>query len=251
MNDGIRRVKTKTQDFTVMLNDVFRRDDLSARAKGVYAYLMTLPDDWKISQTELFKHFTEGRDALRAAFGELIALGYITSSRIRGDGGKILGVEWTVWETPKAAETADNQDTGFQSAGKPTLLNTEELNTERKEISLLTERDKESRGILIERNPVLAQAPMRNPAKVKWGEYRNVLMTEDEGIKLVTAYGRDQALAAIEYLSAYREMKGYKAKSDYLAIRKWVFTAMAEDKQKAARAGLVTAPQTQALLEEF
>lgn len=67
------------------------------------------------------------------------------------------------------------------------------------------------------------------PAKHKYGKYNNILLTDDEHIKLLEL---DKGNEAIEWLSEYREMKGYKAKSDYLAIRKWVFTAMKEEEQK-------------------
>ena len=73
--------------------------------------------------------------------------------------------------------------------------------------------------------------------KHKYGQYSNVLLTDDEHTKLISETdGRD----AIEYLSEYREMKGYKAKSDYLAIKKWVFTALKEHRQKETKASGIT-----------
>jgi hypothetical protein len=68
----------KTENFTTVCNDIFRRHDISARAKGVYAYIMTLPNDWKIIKSDLHKHFKDGRDAINSAFTELEEAGYIT-----------------------------------------------------------------------------------------------------------------------------------------------------------------------------
>lgn len=75
--------------------------------------------------------------------------------------------------------------------------------------------------------------------KHKHGRYGNVLLTDTEYLTLKTAYGEQQAEAAIEYLDEYIEMKGYKAKSHYLAIRKWVFNAMKEDEIRRNRNGPV------------
>lgn len=60
------------------------------------------------------------------------------------------------------------------------------------------------------------------------GAYKNVKLKEEEFNKLVNEYGEAQTLKAIEYLSEYIELKGYKAKSHYLALKKWVFTALKE-----------------------
>jgi hypothetical protein len=54
VSETIHRLKNKTGNFTIVLNEVFRRSDLSARAKGIYAYIMTLPDDWSICKQELY-----------------------------------------------------------------------------------------------------------------------------------------------------------------------------------------------------
>lgn len=65
--------------------------------------------------------------------------------------------------------------------------------------------------------------------KHKYGTYNNVLLTEDEYQKLVSIADGEQA---IQYMSEYLEMKGVKYKSHYLAIKKWVFDAIREKKQK-------------------
>lgn len=68
--------------------------------------------------------------------------------------------------------------------------------------------------------------------KKKYGEYKHVLLTDDEFRKLGEDFGKDETLEAIRFLDEYIEMKGYKAKSHYLAIRKWVFDAIKERRQK-------------------
>ena len=68
------------------------------------------------------------------------------------------------------------------------------------------------------------------PPKHKHGEYSNVLLTDDEYNKLYKDYPNAKEL--ITFLDEYIEMKGYKAKSHYLAIKKWVVDAVNERKAK-------------------
>jgi len=45
--------------------------------------------------------------------------------------------------------------------------------------------------------------------------------------------------AAIEFLSGYIEEKGYKSKSHYLAIRRWVIDAVSKQKKQTGFSDLV------------
>ena len=83
MAERIIKVSNKTENFTISANEVPRRADLSARAKGIHSYLMTLPADWKLYREELYTHFTEGRDAINTAFKELEEKGYIKKTRLK------------------------------------------------------------------------------------------------------------------------------------------------------------------------
>ena len=71
----------------------------------------------------------------------------------------------------------------------------------------------------------------KRPVKHKYGEYKHVLLTNDEMFKLSNEYGL-LAEECITFLDEYIEMKGYKAKSHYLAIRKWVVDAVQEQKRR-------------------
>ena len=66
------------------------------------------------------------------------------------------------------------------------------------------------------------------------GEFKNVKLTDKELDTLYTTFGKDESDEAIDYLSEYIKRKGYKAQSHYLAIRKWVFDAVKEDRIKKA-----------------
>ena len=72
----------------------------------------------------------------------------------------------------------------------------------------------------------------KKESKNKYGTFNNVLLTQTEYEKLQQEFTDHEE--AIDYLSEYIELKGYKAKSHYLALRKWVFTALKEQKVKEA-----------------
>ena len=61
-----------------------------------------------------------------------------------------------------------------------------------------------------------------------------MLLTKNELEKLESQYPQEFE-AIIDYLSSYIEMKGYKANSHYLAIRKWVYDAVEKEERKAQK----------------
>ncbi len=73
------------------------------------------------------------------------------------------------------------------------------------------------------------------PAKHSYGPFGNVMLLDDEFTKLADKYGADIRNDAIEFLDMYIEEKGYKTKSHYLAIIRWVVNAVNERRQKQRR----------------
>ena len=71
-----------------------------------------------------------------------------------------------------------------------------------------------------------SSAKASEETKHRYGEYHNVLLKDKELQKLQKLYPNWEEL--ITYLDEYIEMKGYKAKSHYLCIKKWVADAVAK-----------------------
>jgi hypothetical protein len=78
-----------------------------------------------------------------------------------------------------------------------------------------------------------AVASSEKKVKHRFGSFKNVLLTDDENERLHKDY--ENADELIEYLSNHIEMKGYKAKSHNLAIRKWVPLAVKEEALRQQR----------------
>ena len=73
--------------------------------------------------------------------------------------------------------------------------------------------------------------------KHQYGEYCKVLLTDKELQKLYTDFGQDKTEKAISYLDMYIKEKGYKSKSHYLAMRRWVLNAVNERQKKKPVSG--------------
>lgn len=83
------------------------------------------------------------------------------------------------------------------------------------------------------------KAKKAEPEKHKRGEYQHVLLTDEEEEKLIDEYGLEFALRAIKFLDEYIEETGYKRKSHYLCIKRWVIDAAKEKEAKDIKAGKV------------
>lgn len=66
--------------------------------------------------------------------------------------------------------------------------------------------------------------------KRAYGEFQNVLLSDDEYDLLIEEFGNPKLL--IKRLDEYKEQSGKQYNSDYMAIRKWVVEAVKEDEAK-------------------
>ncbi len=80
-----------------ILND----NKLSATAKGVLAFLLSLPSNHNINKKDLTKYFKEGYYALNKAFEELVKHRIIHKIEVRDKKGHFKGYEYKVHEFPK------------------------------------------------------------------------------------------------------------------------------------------------------
>lgn len=98
---------------------------------------------------------------------------------------------------------------------------------------LKTEREIESEGEIEKSKNKAAKPP-----KHKYGEYQHVMLTDEEHKKLSDELGDRDTTKCIRFLDEYIEEKGYKSKSHYLAIKRWVVDAVKkETNEKKAASG--------------
>ena len=126
---AIVRAKRKT-NFTIIGNTGLKDKRLTLKAKGLLAYMLSLPDDWTFYETELMEHSKDGRDAIRSALRELEGAGYLVRDQEREDSGKFGQKEWKVLDEPLTENpSAVNPTAVNPTADNPTLLNTNLLST--------------------------------------------------------------------------------------------------------------------------
>ena len=139
----IRVKKDKNNPFVILNKGFLNNPNLSLKAKGLLAYLLSKPDDWQIYQSELALHFTDGKASLKTAMNELINAGYITRNQPRKN-GKFSSNEYVVYEV---AITADR----FSVGGKQDTTNNDLTNLER------TKKEKETNYINTLKSEIPAQ----------------------------------------------------------------------------------------------
>lgn len=99
--DEVIRVRKRPNNF-VMIDKTFLEDErLSFKAKGILAYLLSKPDNWKVIVGNLVKFSKDGKSAVYAGLKELKECGYYVKTPIRNeDGTRISRWESTVYEVP-------------------------------------------------------------------------------------------------------------------------------------------------------
>lgn len=90
----------------MLSNRVLRDGRLSWRARGILAYLLSQPDNWRTSSAQLARNATEGRDAVRAALDELIRAGYMARVRSQDERGRWSTTTY-VYDEPDAAHAGE------------------------------------------------------------------------------------------------------------------------------------------------
>jgi len=111
----IVRSPRPTGNFTVLHNKTIQDSRLSFKARGILAYLLSLPDNWRTSSEELARRAPDGRDAIRSGLRELETFGYLRRTKHRDDLGHVR-VVWTVYDKPRKVSAPA---TGFPSSENP------------------------------------------------------------------------------------------------------------------------------------
>ena len=110
----------------------------------------------------------------------------------------------------------------------------QQVNTNKNEKNIKNEKNKKKNNIPASEDK--SSSAFANASKHKYGEYKNVLLKDEELQKLKEEYQNWEEL--IKYLDEYIEMKGYKAKSHYLCIKKWVVDAVKKQEAKKSNKDL-------------
>jgi hypothetical protein len=128
--------------FAQVPTSALRDKTLSLKAKGLYAYLFSLPEDWKVYKTEIVNNFSDGKDSMNAAFKELENNGYITVKTIRDEASKqFKGSVLTLHIKPLRETRSGKPVYGEAVNGKSAPTNINNTNTIQNNISLFNNKE--------------------------------------------------------------------------------------------------------------
>jgi len=103
-------------------NDLLNNPEISFRAKGLYAFINSKPQDWDFSVESIANQNKEGKDAIRVAIKELESNGYLIRQKYKDSFGQ-FHIQYVLIENPMA----ENPTTENPDGGKPLQPNKKEL----------------------------------------------------------------------------------------------------------------------------
>ena len=89
-NSIIRTVKNKDNPYVMINKQGVQDPNLSWAAKGLLAYLLSLPDNWTIYAKELLKHTSSGETNTYTVIRELLRHGYMEKIEYRYKGKTVV-----------------------------------------------------------------------------------------------------------------------------------------------------------------
>ena len=95
----IVRAPRPTAHFTILPNNALRDPMLSFKARGLLAYVLSMPDHWRTNSHQLALIGPDGRDAVRTGLTELEARGYLIRTKTQGPDGR-WATTVTVYDHP-------------------------------------------------------------------------------------------------------------------------------------------------------
>jgi hypothetical protein len=108
-----RTVKNKDNPYVMIDRRPIDNPALSFKAKGILTYLMSRPDGWEVSITDLVKHGQDGEASIRAGLKELREAGHMKYETSRNQ-GRITGWIIRVYEVSNPELIAQSPDSDFQ-----------------------------------------------------------------------------------------------------------------------------------------
>lgn len=96
MESKIKLVRRR--GFTLLPNQVLRDPALKLTTKGLYAVMLSYPDDWEFSVRGLAADVGCGRDMIRSALQNLEKSGYLLWEQVHTESGKFAGNLYVLYD---------------------------------------------------------------------------------------------------------------------------------------------------------
>ena len=131
----------RKKGFVVLFRSAAQDDRLSLEARGLFALMVSLPENWSYTVAGLAKKAGCGREKARRLLQELQTVGYLVREQSHDDGGKFSGAVYVLQDEAPLPENPSNGETKDQPLPeKPT---TAEPSTAEPPTGIAPEKNKE------------------------------------------------------------------------------------------------------------
>lgn len=205
-------IRTKHAANYVCINKTaFEDPNLSFKAKGLFAYCMSRPDDWSFHVSHLATICKDKKTAIYSAIKELVKAGYCEKVRTRDSAGRATGIEYVIHEMPIFKKSLPHS--GFPHVDNQSVENQPLLSND----SLLSNDAHQKPP-----NPQRGDAPKGAECEVlAFGEF--VTIGKQAHQKLCEDHGFETISSIIDEINDYLASTGKKPYRDYAAtIRQWL-----------------------------
>lgn len=116
---GIMAKLTISNRYGTTPNDLLNNPEISLKAKGLFGFIQSKPDDWDFSAERIAFQTKDGRDSIQGALRELEDAGYLRRKRYQDNKG-FWQVEYILTDIPENGKSYDGKSSvGLPSVGKP------------------------------------------------------------------------------------------------------------------------------------
>lgn len=184
-------IKKENTGFTQISNNLLNNENLSAKAKGLYAFLFSKPTGWDFSGDRIAKQFSDGRKSIYKGLIELEDNNYIKRKRLPN--GKM---EYFLLNKPNAQKSQEAQE-----EGSSLRLDKNNKKTSKNSLTLTScpKRQRAERGSISNKERiVIKNNSNKDIADKSAGKQINELLKEFEPINPIINYGNKTQRKALE-----------------------------------------------------
>lgn len=151
---SIIKVNKTPHSYTIINNDILSNESLSWKARGLLAYMLSRPPEWKFYVKDLVKRGTDGRDAIYKILKELRSHGYVIHRFSREERGQFSEGYYDVYDTPQREDNGNPNETPHDDEGSEFDQNSH--------VSQSTQKNLPIEAYPYQENPITANPPIIN-----------------------------------------------------------------------------------------
>lgn len=86
------KARKKGKGYESVSRDEIQREDMTWKATGIYCYLVSLPDGWRVNRDDMKRRKKDGQCSTDSGMRELRKLGFLHTLRRRQPTGRVESV---------------------------------------------------------------------------------------------------------------------------------------------------------------